>query len=242
MIFDLDGTLVQTEKLKARSYALAAVELCDDGLAESEVIEEFAIVVGLPRREVAIHLVDRFGLESRAKARAPEFGVTTAWQAFVQVRLHHYERMIGDAELIRSHRWPHNIELLELARRTYCKTGLATMSHCQQASRVLEILDLGDQFDFIATRDDVVNGKPDPEIYQLVAAELASDPAECLVIEDSPAGVESALAAGMRCVAVATPFTRERLHASGLLEEQWIVDDPADVVATVEARYSTDGP
>ncbi len=242
MIFDLDGTLVQTEKLKARSYALAAVELCEGGLDESEVIAEFAEVVGLPRREVATHLIYRFGLESRAMAMAPRFGVTTAWQAFVQVRLRHYERMIGDPTLIRSHQWPHNIELLHLARRTHCKTALATMSHCEQASIVLQILDLRNKFDFIATRDDVRNGKPDPEIYQLVATELASDPSECLVIEDSPAGVAAALAAGMRCVAVSTPLTQARLHASGLLDDRWIVDNPADLVATVEARYSTDGP
>jgi beta-phosphoglucomutase-like phosphatase (HAD superfamily) len=242
MIFDLDGTLVQTEKLKARSYALAAVDLCDDGLDESQVIAEFAAVVGLPRREVATHLIDRFGLESRALAMAPRFGVTTAWQAFVQVRLHHYDRMIGDPEVIRSHQWAHNIELLRLARRTKCKTALATMSHCEQAATVLQILDLRNEFDFIATRDDVDNGKPDPEIYQLVATELVSAPTECLVIEDSPAGVAAALAAGMRCVAVSTPFTRQRLHASGLLDARWIVDDPGDLVATVVARYSTDGP
>jgi beta-phosphoglucomutase-like phosphatase (HAD superfamily) len=105
---------------------------------------------------------------------------------------------------------------------------------------VLDALELRGQFDFVATRDDVTNGKPDPEIYELVATELGSDPAECLVIEDSPAGVKAALAAGMWCVAVSTPFTLKPLHDSGLLEDRWIVDDPAELLRTVEARYSTD--
>jgi beta-phosphoglucomutase-like phosphatase (HAD superfamily) len=241
MIFDLDGTLVQTEKLKARSYALAAVELCNASIDEEAVIEAFAEVVGFPRREVAVHLVDRFNLTEKAMALAPGFGVSTAWQAYVQLRLRYYEDMITDAAMIRSNVWPHNIGLLHLARSNNCKVALATMSHCKQANLVLDTLQLRDQFDFVATRDDVTKGKPDPEIYRLVANELGSKPAECLVIEDSPAGVQAALAAGMRCVAVATPFTHVALHESGLLEDRWIVDDPTELMHTVAARYSTDG-
>ncbi len=120
------------------------------------------------------------------------------------------------------------------------------MSRCKQAQRVLEALDLADAFDFVATRDDVERGKPDPEIYQLVARELDVPPAECLVIEDSPSGVKAALAAGMWCVAVTTPFTRQRIHAKGLLDERWIVDDPdtlPDVVQqmVVEQEHGSAG-
>ena len=49
MIFDLDGTLVQTERLKALSYARAAVELCPHDIREIDVVEAFKDVVGLSR-------------------------------------------------------------------------------------------------------------------------------------------------------------------------------------------------
>jgi HAD superfamily hydrolase (TIGR01509 family) len=93
------------------------------------------------------------------------------------------------------------------------------MSDCQQAQRVLEVLDLIDVFDFIATRDDVELGKTNPEIYELVSSELAVPLGECLMIEDSPAGVHAALTTGMNCIAVTTPFTRERIHGSELLDK-----------------------
>ena len=227
VIFDLDGTLVQTERLKALSYARAAVELCPYTLQEGEVVEAFKAVVGRSRRDVAIALIERFHLEEKARGRMAEFGVATAWQAFVQVRLRHYRSLLADPEVLRTSQWPHNVALLEMARRAGCKTALATMSHCPQVQRVLDILGWQGKFDFIATRDDVERGKPDPEIYQLVSRELAMPPSACLVIEDSPAGVQAALEAGMHVVAVSTPFTRAQLHAAGLLPADRIVDEPA---------------
>ena len=234
MIFDLDGTLVQTERLKALSYARAAVELCPHDLSEAEVVEAFKDVVGLSRQEVALALVSRFELEGVAGARMAEFGVSAPWQAFVQVRLRIYEEMLADPEVLRSNQWPHNVALLRQARQSGCRTALATMSRCDQAQRVLEILDFADAFDFVATRDDVEHGKPDPEIYLLAARELGVPPAKCLVIEDSPTGVRAALAAGMSVVAVSTPFTRRRLHEAALLPPGHIVDDPTMLPDVVE--------
>ena len=117
------------------------------------------------------------------------------------------------------------------------------MSSCRQVQRVLKILNLIGQFDFVATRDDVGKGKPDPEIYNLVARELEIPPAQCLVIEDSPAGVQAALAAGMWCIAVTTPFTRTAIHAEGMLDERWVVDEVDNLLPVVQdmfAERSTD--
>jgi HAD superfamily hydrolase (TIGR01549 family) len=244
VIFDLDGTLVQTERLKALSYARAAVELCPHQITEEQVVEAFKEVVGRSRREVAKSLVGRFDLEAAAGERMAEFGVNAPWQAFVQVRLQYYQAMLADPQVLRDNQWLHNRALLEEARRADCKVGLATMSVCSQAQRVLEILELTEVFDFVATRDDVERGKPDPEIYNLVADELGVDPDSCLVIEDSPAGVKAALAAGMWCIAVTTPFTRQALRAAKIVEARWVVDDPAllpDIIRQMFAERQADG-
>lgn len=234
LIFDLDGTLVQTERIKALSYARAIVEFRPHDVIDSEAVEAFKEVVGRSRREVAIRLLEEFELEEMARGRMAEFGVDTPWQAFVQMRLRHYEAMLADPEVLRKSQWPHNVELLHEARRATCKIGLATMSYCTQVRRVLGILQLADVFDFVASRDDVEYGKPDPEIYLLVAEELAVAPAECLVIEDSLTGVKAALAAGMWCIAVTTPFTRKALHDGRPLDRHWIVEDPVKVRTVVQ--------
>ncbi|MBK7595290.1 MAG: HAD family phosphatase [Gemmatimonadetes bacterium] len=233
MIFDLDGTLVQTERLKALSYAKAVRELRPE-VAEHQVIDAFRDFVGLSRQEVAAGLLARFDLGRVADGRRASFGVTTGWQVLLQLRLGHYEALVHADGVLLAHRWPHNLALLERARQTCDKVGLATMSHCREVRHVLGVLGLMDRFDFVASRDDVEHGKPAPEIYLLVAAQLGSLPAECLVIEDSVAGVRAARAAGMPCIAVGTDYTRDALHRAGVLEERWIVDDPAEIFRVVE--------
>ncbi|NIT99997.1 MAG: HAD hydrolase-like protein, partial [Nitrosopumilaceae archaeon] len=56
--------------------------------------------------------------------------------------------------MLHDYKCPYNIGLLEWAKENDYKIGLATMSHCKQANRVLEILQLKKYIDFIATRDD----------------------------------------------------------------------------------------
>lgn len=87
VIVDLDGTLVETEHLKALSYAGAAVELCPSCATEEQVVNAFKDLVGKSRHEVAQGLVERFGLEESARSRMSEFGVSAPRQAYVQIRL-----------------------------------------------------------------------------------------------------------------------------------------------------------
>ncbi len=234
MIFDLDGTLVQTERLKAISYAKAIVELCPASVTEDQAVEAFKDAVGLPRREAALTLMKRFGLTDLAASYMTEFRVSEPWQAFVQIRLKYYQDLLADGATLRNNQWPHNIALLQAARAQGCVVALASTSCCEQVNYVLDALGLSEAFSFVATGDDVERNKPDPEIYTLVSRQLDVPPDESLVIEDSPAGVEAAVAAGMHVIAVTTPFTRSRLHQSDLLDPRWIVDDPADLLSTVQ--------
>jgi beta-phosphoglucomutase len=234
VIFDLDGTLVQTEALKAISYARAAVELKPE-LQAGDVIAGFDDLIGRSRNEVAQTLVQRFGLEPAARARAAELGVKEPWEAFVALRLRIYEHMLRDPELLRRQAFPYAIDLLHKVKSEGYPTGLATMSYAQQATVVIDTLGFRPYLDVIVTRDEVQRPKPDPEIYTLCAMRMGIAPGDCLVIEDSQPGVEAAIAAGMSCVAVASDLTRDGLHAQPTLPRERLIDDPKTLDAAVTA-------
>ena len=242
VIFDLDGTLVQSEHLKAQSYAVAVAELSQGNIGDQEVVDAYREVAGSTRQEVAQFLLKRFRLENAARNRMDAYNVNTAWQAFVQIRGRLYATMLDDPLLIVKHRCPYSLDMLIWAREAHLKTGLATSANCSQSHRVLQVLDITDEFDFVATGDDINRSKPDPEIYRLMAHELGILPENGLVIEDSPAGVQAALAAGMGCIATPSEFTASNLRSSGLLPGRWIVDDRGELKSIVKAYMKTKEP
>jgi beta-phosphoglucomutase len=85
------------------------------------------------------------------------------------------------------------------------KIGLASSS--KNAKTVLQILHIQNEFDAVVDGTMVTHSKPDPEIFLLAAKKLGVQPSECLVFEDAEAGVEAAIAAGMKCVGIG-PITQ----------------------------------
>lgn len=82
--------------------------------------------------------------------------------------------------------------------------------------------------DIMVTADDVSNGKPDPEPYRRGAELLKTDPTECVVFEDAPAGIRSARAAGMKVISLPTTYPVTELR-----EADAIVSGLADVKVTL---------
>jgi HAD superfamily hydrolase (TIGR01509 family) len=241
VLFDMDGTLVETEELKALSHGRSVAELRPDVPEEDAAAAYADDLVGHSRQEVATALVRRFGLEEAARERMDESGEEESWQVLVRIRSGIYEALLKDSDLLLEKRYPHNIELLQKLRSEGYPTACATMSHRHQVDRILSVLGLEDDFDVIATADDIQRGKPDPEIDLLVAEKMGVPPEEFLVIEDSAAGVGAALAAGMMVVAVPTEITGKGLRKSGILEDRWIVEDPDTLPDVVRRRIEEAG-
>jgi len=235
VIFDLDGTLIETEKLKAHAYAKAAIELCPFDIAQDDVYQAYADFVGGSRKEVAIGLLERFNLSERASQRMAEFSASEPWQVFTRLRLQILDNLLGDKATLISHQRNKPIALVNTIREWHCHVALATMSQCQQVTRVLDALNLGDVFDFIATREDVEAPKPDPEIYFLVAEALHVPIKDCLILEDSPVGVRAGLTAGAEVIGISSDLTRNKLHQDQAIKSAHILDDPSQLQSTVEA-------
>jgi beta-phosphoglucomutase family hydrolase len=95
-------------------------------------------------------------------------------------------------------------ELLAALRAENIPPAIASSTPRKNLEAIFAATGLDQYFDAVVCGDDVVNGKPAPDIFLLAAKKLGLPPADCLVIEDAHAGIEAALRAGCPVLAVAT--------------------------------------
>ncbi|MEM7380714.1 MAG: HAD family phosphatase [Bacteroidota bacterium] len=223
VIFDLDGTLIQTEVLKATSYAHAIEFLSNGQLSKKEVLDSFGQFVGLSRTEVVKGLSEHFAESLSNNLQTDDLEIVG--RKLISKRLEIYRGMLGNAELLSQHFCPFTLGLFHQLQTDGFKVVLATMSHLPEAKRITTIMEIYYKFDLILTRDDVDQGKPDPEIYNLARTKLGLTANECLVIEDSVNGIKAAQNAAIPVFAVTNDVTRQSVHDCKLLEPEFVVDN-----------------
>ena len=104
---------------------------------------------------------------------------------------------------------PGLVEVLEGAYNSGIKMAIGSAAIMANIDFVLDGLNIRHYFSAIVSADDVTNSKPDPETYLKCADRLSVDPADCIVFEDVPKGVESAERAGMQSVVITLMHTKE---------------------------------
>jgi len=231
VIFDLDGTLVQTEVLKARSYAEAINILTNNSVAVQTVLDIFNKFVGLSRMEVVNGLTNEFKIPLQDNFNNNGYDTIQNW--ILSKRLSLYHDMIQNAGLLSEYFCPYNLGLLHKLHKDGFTLVLATMSNMKEADKILKVMGVKAKFKFILTKDKVNIGKPNPEIYLKARDLLQVESHECLVIEDSVNGIKAALNAKMNVFAVTNDITRLSVHASNLLPHKFIIDNLVDLKSCV---------
>jgi sugar-phosphatase len=94
------------------------------------------------------------------------------------------------------------LQAIDMARTAGLRIAIASSSSRDLIDAVIDRLGIIDLVDAVCTADDEVRGKPDPAVYLSAARALDVLPSCCVAIEDSPVGVTSAIAAGMRCIGI----------------------------------------
>lgn len=100
-------------------------------------------------------------------------------------------------------------KLLKHLNKIGHKKAVATSSYKTLAHRLLKSVKIFDHFETIVTGEDVIHGKPAPDIFLLAAKALQIDSEHCFVLEDAPAGIIAAHAAGMKSIAISKHETKE---------------------------------
>ena len=187
VIFDMDGLMIDSEKI----YWAVGRELA----------REFGKEVS---DQTLGRMMGRSPLDSVALF-ARELGLTQSPQKLHDVREARVERMLDRGV----DPMPGLLETLAEFKPRY-RLGIATSAPIRLVDIILKALQIGRYFDAVQTSDDVINGKPDPEIYLKAARKLDAAPADCFVLEDSSNGARAAKRAGAYVIAVPSQYTRDQ--------------------------------
>ena len=106
---------------------------------------------------------------------------------------------------------PGSIEFLHTLKEHGVKMGLVPSSDDVKVKRAFSLLHLDNIFDIIVTADRITKGKPDPMCYLLAASDLHESPDNCLVFEDSFAGIQAGTSANMRIIGLSTTNPEETI-------------------------------
>jgi len=179
VLFDLDGTLVDSSEAHYLAYRSAFEQL--GGWLEPEIYDSV------------------FGL--RADEAIPAMAAVTGLNASVDAV--HSRKAVAFRSIVRRR----GVSLLPLASLLEplgrcVPLGLVTSASRRTVSVLLEALSWSSQFAVVVTGEDVNHPKPAPDCYALAVQRLNADPRECLAFEDSPAGVNAAIEAGIRVVQI----------------------------------------
>lgn len=181
VIFDMDGTLIDTEKYYRIFWPKALAEF-------------------------GYHMTDEQALSMRSLGRpfAPAqlkkwFGEDLDYYAVRQRRKDMMEECL-DREGIR--RKPGALELVQRLREDGITTAIATATDPERTAKYLKLTGLEGYFDRLISATQVKEGKPSPDIYLFACEQLGLAPEDCLAVEDSPNGVLSAYRAGCKVVMV----------------------------------------
>jgi beta-phosphoglucomutase len=196
VIFDVDGVLVDSYDAHYQSWLL----LCEErGLEMTE--QQFIATFGRTSREIIKEL---WGDGITTDAMVAEIDDRKE-ELFREILSRDFPAMDGAAELIDQ---LHDAGFL---------LALGSSGPPENVGLVLDAVECRHCFKGIVTGVDVTRGKPDPQVFLLGAERVGALPEHCVVIEDAPAGVAAAHAAGMKCVAVvSTGRVQEQLAAAEL--------------------------
>lgn len=199
VIFDLDGVLIDSEELTSDA---AIIYFKEKGFKVKK--EDFIPFFGTGEKGYFGGVAQKYGIPYENEVEAD------------RIYMRYAELSKGKVGPL-----PGVADFIAICKTKNLKLAVATSASLFKLRINLQLIGFADNtFDTLVCGTDIKKNKPDPEIFITAAHLLGLEPEDCLVIEDSPSGVEAAKGAGSRCLAVLTSFS-----ISDLKKADWIIHD-----------------
>lgn len=187
IIFDMDGLMIDTERLYFES--------------EREMARSFGKEV---KDETLWKMMGRKPVECM-QIYSEDLGLDIPAQKLVEIRDELFrEKLMNDLVPMKG-----LFEMLEEFKGKIVMS-IATGSPVKLLDLILDRLNIKNYFDVLQASDDIVNGKPDPEIYLKTIEKLGVSPEECIVLEDSGNGARAGKNAGCYTIAIPSEYTNKQ--------------------------------
>ncbi|MDX9863909.1 MAG: HAD family phosphatase [Anaerolineaceae bacterium] len=211
VVFDLDGVMLDSEAI--------SMDVWRDILSEHNAVlseEDYGKIIGMSGVPAAKFIVQQTGAPIDP----------------VQIMEHHWDKMIsviqnmGVAEA-------GLIDILDQFAALSLPLAVASNSPSFYVHSTLKALGVADRFATVTCANEISHSKPHPEIYLKAAESIHVAPENCLAIEDSPIGLQAALAAGMRCVIIQNPHIKNPDYKGAYSQHPTLLDYFNDISASL---------
>ena len=210
IVFDLDGVLCDSEPFICE----AAVRMFAENHNTRVEPDDFLPFVGTGEDRFIGGVAEKYGV-----ALDPAADKRRTYDIYLEIIQGRLQPLAGAVDFIAA------------ARRRGQKLAVATSADRVKMNGNLRQIGLpAETFDVCIDGTQVTHKKPAPDIFLLAIERLELRPAECLVVEDAPNGIQAGRAAGARCLGLTTSFTSDKLLAAGA---DWTAADLAQVPSEV---------
>lgn len=190
ILFDMDGLMVDTESLSTEAFINSA-----KAQGYNMTKEETLKVLGFTKANIYQFWIDYFqGTNVDGKKLVDD----------------HYEYIENVLYTVGPEKMPYVEELLKYLKENNYKIAVASSSDTADIKNNLEKTKLEKYIDEIASGAEVENGKPAPDVFLLAAKRLGVDPKDCLILEDSKAGIKAGKASGAMVFMVPDMYTVDK--------------------------------
>ena len=190
VLFDMDGLMIDTESLSTEAFINSA-----KAQGYNMTKEETLKVLGFTKASIYQFWIDYFqGTNVDGKKLVDD----------------HYEYIENVLYTVGPGKMPYVEELLKYLRENNYKIAVASSSDTADIKNNLEKTKLEKYIDEIASGAEVENGKPAPDVFLLAAERLGVDAKDCLILEDSKAGIKAGKASGAMVFMVPDMFTVDK--------------------------------